>query len=89
MGEAQEQTIPCPICQRANPTIESLNRQINQARVITDKAYFARKLITKVEDVLHEHGDPKDDPVTKACRSVLNLRKQTAELILKAQKLAD
>lgn len=69
--------------------IESLNRQINQARVVTDKAYFARQLITKVEDVLKEHGDPKDDPVTKACRGVLDLLKQTAELILKAQKLAD
>lgn len=85
----EKQEIACPICRKANPMIESLNRQINQARVVTDKAYFARQLITKVEDVLKEHGDPKDDPVTKACRGVLDLRKQTAELILKAQKLAD
>lgn len=87
--EEREKTIPCPICQNANPVIESLNRQINQARVVTDKAFFAQQLIAKVEDVLKEHGDPQDDPVTKACRSVLGLRKTTAELILKAQKLAD
>ena len=89
MREEEEQTIPCPICRRANPAIEALNRQINQAGVVTDKAYFARQLITKVEEVLKEHGDPEGDPVAKACRSVLDLRKQTAELILKAQKLAD
>lgn len=86
--EEREKTIPCPICQNANPAIEALNKQINQARSVADKAYFAGKLKAKVEGVLEEHG-PADDPVGKACRGVLNLRKQTAELILKAQKLAD
>lgn len=79
--------IPCPICQRANPVFESLNQQINQARSVTDKAYFAGQLKVKVEEVLGEHG-PADDPAAKACLSVLALRKQAAELILKAQKLA-
>lgn len=88
MQEEQEQAIPCPICRKANPDIEALNRQINQSKDIADKATFAKKLLTKVEDVLAEHG-PADGPQGKACRSVLNLRKQTAELILKAQKLAD
>jgi hypothetical protein len=87
MREEQEPTIPCPICRRANPAVEALNRQINQARIVTDKAYFARQLITKVDEILKEHG-PADDPVTKACCSVLSLRKQTAEMILRAQKLA-
>lgn len=80
-----ETKIPCPICERANPDIEALNRQINQSRDITDKVYFAKKLLTKVEDVLAEHG-PADDPAGKACRGVLVLRKQTAQLILKTQK---
>ena len=84
----EKQEITCSICQNANPVIESLNKQINQARSVTDKVYFASKLKVKVEEVLEEHG-PADDPVAKACRGVLNLRKQTAELILKAQKLAD
>ena len=80
-----ETKIPCLICERANPDFEALNRQINQSRDITDKVYFAQQLMTKVEDVLAEHG-PADDPVGKACRIVLALRKQTAQLILKAQK---
>lgn len=80
-----ESKTPCAICERANPDIEALNRQINQAGSITDKVYFARKLLTKVEDVLAEHG-PADDPLGKACRSVLALRKQSAQLILKFQK---
>ncbi|MBI1953454.1 MAG: hypothetical protein HYS41_04945 [Candidatus Omnitrophica bacterium] len=86
--ESQDRTIPCPICQRANPFFDSLNRQINQTRAVTDKVYFARKLLAKAEDVLEEHGQA-GDPAGKACRAVLNLRKQAAELILKAQKLAD
>lgn len=51
-----ESKTPCPICKRANPGFEAVNRQINQARSIADKAYFARKLMTKVEDVLAERG---------------------------------
>ncbi len=80
--------IPCPICQRANPVIESLNKQINQARGPKEKAPFAKQLLTKVEDVLAEHG-PAGDPAEKACLGVLGLRKATAELILRTQKLAD
>lgn len=80
------QEIACPICRRANPSIESLNRQINQSRAPKEKAPFAKQLIIKVEEVLQEHG-PAEDPIAKGCRTVLNLRKQTAELILKAQKL--
>jgi len=68
--------------------IESLNKQINQARGPKEKAPFAKQLLTKVEDVLAEHG-PTGDPAAKACLSVLGLRKTTVELILKAQKLAD
>ena len=84
--EKSEQLISCPICQKANPQIEALNRQINQARTPKDKAPFAHKLIAKVDAVLEEHG-PIEGPFAKGCRTVLNLRKQTAELILKAQKL--
>ena len=83
-----ETKIPCPICERANPDIDAVNRQINQSKDITDKVYFAKKLLTKVEAVLAEHG-PADDPARKACRSVLALRKQTAQLIIRAQKLAE
>ncbi len=83
-----EMKTPCAICERANPDIEAVNRQINQSKDITDKVYFAQKLLTKVEDILAEHG-PADDPALKACRGVLALRKQTAQLIIKAQKLAE
>ncbi len=86
--EKAQQTIPCSICRKANPAIEALNKQINQARGPKEKAPFAKQLLTKVEDVLAEHG-PADDPAAKACLSILGLRKTTAELILKTQKLAD
>lgn len=84
--EKPTQTIACPICRKANPEIEAINRQINQARTPSQKAPFAKQLVAKVEEVLQEHG-PAEDPIAEGCRTVLNLRKQTAELILKAQKL--
>ena len=89
MSDQQKEVILCSICRSANPVFDSLNRQINQAKSVTDKAYFARELMTKVEDVLREHGDTKDDPAGKACRTVLNLRKKTAGMILNAQRLID
>jgi len=76
--------IACPICRKANPDFEGTSRQINQAQAPADKAYFARRLIEQVEAVKKEHAG-SDTMLTEACRTLLNLRKQTAELILKFQ----
>lgn len=77
----------CPICHKANLKFERLNQQINQARTPKEKAPFAKQFIEKVDEVIKEHGATTDDPLRKACQSILALRKRTAELILKAQKL--
>lgn len=85
MGPTDKMT--CPICERANPEFESLNRQINQARTPKEKAPFARQLIAKTDEVLNSHSQAGDSLIAQGCQTVLNLRKQTAQIILKAQKL--
>jgi len=77
--------IACPVCRKANAEFESINRQINQAGAPADKAYFARQLIETVEAVEKEHTRP-ETMLTQACRSLLNLRKRTADLILRFRK---
>jgi len=82
MEESQE--IPCPICRRANPDFEAITQKINQAKTPAEKAPHARELIEKVGAVLNEH-QTSGSVLTEACRTVLGLRRQTAELILKFQ----
>ena len=80
-----DQAIECSICRRANPDFEALNQKINQARTPAEKAPFAQELIKKVGVVLNEH-QTSGTILTQACRTILGLRKQTAELILKFRK---
>ena len=77
--------IACPICRRANTSFEAINHQINQAKTPAEKAPHARELIEKVEAVFKEHN-ASGNLLTEACRTLLSLRKQTAELILKFLK---
>ena len=83
MDESGE--IACPICRRANTGFEGINHQINQAKTPAEKAPAAKLLIMKAEAVLQEHAAP-GHVLTDACRTLLNLRKQTAELILKFRR---
>ncbi len=79
------QEIPCPICRKANPDFEVLNQRINQAKTPAEKAPHARELIERVEAVVNEHQG-SSGALTTACMTLLNLRKQTAELILGFQR---
>lgn len=79
------QDIECPICQKTKTDFDFINGRINNARTIVAKVSYARELLQKVEAVLKEHRNV-DSALAEACRSVLNLRKQTAELILKFEK---
>lgn len=77
--------IACPICRRANTSFQALNRQINEAKTPAEKAPAAKLLMEKAEAVLQEHAAP-GHTLTDACRTLLNLRKQTAGLILKFRR---
>ena len=80
-----DQKIECRICQKAKSEFDRINQRINQAKTIAEKASQARELLQKIEAVRKEHENV-DDSLTEVCRTVLNLRKQTAEVILKFEK---
>ena len=73
----------CSLCRGANPEIENLNKKINNAKDIVSKAEFAKDLLVIVDSLIEQHEDK-----TLPCVSVLNLRKRTAGLVIKAKKLA-
>ena len=77
--------IVCALCRKANADFDAINRKINQAKTPAEKAPHARELIEKVEAVFKEHN-ASGNLLTEACRTLLSLRKQTAELILKFLK---
>ena len=81
----EPQDIPCPICRSAQPAFDAINQKINQAKTPSEKAPFAQELIQKVGTVLDEH-QTSGSVLTEGCRTLLDLRRQTAELILKFRK---
>jgi hypothetical protein len=80
-----DKKIECRICQKAESEFDRINQRINQAKTIAEKASHARELLQKIEPVRKEHENV-DNGLAEVCRTVLNLRKQTAELILKFEK---
>jgi len=82
---AEQQEIECAICRRANSDFEALNQKINQAKTPAEKAPFAKQIIQQVEAILNEH-QVSGNVLTDVCRTILNTRKQVAELILKFRR---
>jgi hypothetical protein len=82
MGSEFER-IQCFLCLKESSEIENLNKKINETKDISEKATFAQLLLSKVNSLIELHKD-KSSP----CITVLNLRKQTAELIIKTKRLA-
>ena len=75
--------IQCPLCLKESSEIENLNKKINETKDISEKVIFAQYLLAKVNSLIELHED-KSLP----CVAVLNLRKRTAELIVKTKRLA-
>ncbi len=79
------QQIECPMCQKAESDFSRINEGINLSPTLAEKASYARELIQKVETLLKEH-ETLQDGFAEACRAVLNLRKNAAEMVLKLEK---
>lgn len=75
--------IQCPLCLKESSEIENLNKKINETKDVSEKATFAQLLLAKVNSLIERHED-KSLP----CVAMLNLRKRTAELIIKTKRLA-
>jgi len=84
----EESGIQCRLFKIQEPHIKKATQLINQARDPKQKAREAEKMLVEINILLEcaEYDDKKVD--CQACRKIAGLRKQTAELIIKASKLA-
>ena len=81
--------INCPIFLKREWTIKQLTRDINEAKAVSDKAERAVHLKNEVKMLLScEKYDEKSEDC-KNCRIISTLRRQTAELLLKAVGLGE
>jgi hypothetical protein len=86
--EKEQPEIICPLFQTQERVIKDITNKINQAKGVQEKAGFAEELQKEV-DVLLSCPDFKGENLDcKNCHFISNLRKRTANLIIKAKKLA-
>jgi len=84
----EEPKINCPIFQKQEPTIKNITGDINSAKQIWEKVGFAQELLREVEVLLSCPNYDDKRLECKNCRFIANLRKRTANIIIKAKKLA-
>jgi predicted metallo-beta-lactamase superfamily hydrolase len=86
----QEDTakINCTVFQKQELLMKGVTNKINMAKVVQEKARFAKELKKEV-DVLLSCADYDSKRLDcEHCHFIANLRKKTANLIIKAKKLA-
>ena len=79
--------ISCPIFRKQEPVIKDITDNINMAKGVQEKAEFAEELQKEVAVLLSCPGYEGSMSNCKNCRFIANLRKRTANLIIKAKKL--
>jgi len=79
--------INCPIFLKREWAIKELTRDINEAKVILEKAERAERLKKEVEMLLscEKYDDKNED--CKSCKTISTLRRQTAELLINIKGL--
>ena len=84
----EEPKINCPTFQKQEPVIKNITEKINGAKGVKEKAKNALELQKEV-DVLLSCSDYKEGSLDcGSCHFIANLRKRTANLIIKSEKLA-
>ena len=84
----QDSKINCPTFQKQEPVIEDITAKINSGKDVLEKAEFAKKLQEEVDVLLSCPDYNEKSPDCNNCHFIANLRKKTADLIIKAKKLA-
>lgn len=83
----EDEGINCPIFQKQESAIKEITDRINLAKTVAKKAPFAEKLQAEVNALLSCEHYHKISIDCKRCHFIANLRKETANLIIKAKKL--
>jgi len=79
--------INCSIFLKREWMIKELTRDINEAKGVSDKAERAEQLKNEVGMLLSCDKYDEQNEDCKNCRTISTLRKQTAELLIKARSL--
>lgn len=85
--EENKSKISCPTFQKQESLIENITDKINRAKGVVEKAGFAEELQKEVEVLLSCPDYDKEKLDCKNCHFIANLRRKTANLIIKAKKL--
>jgi len=84
----EEAKINCPTFQKQEPIIKDITTKINGAKGVREKAVFAQELQEAVDVLFNCQSYNSENLDCKNCHFIANLRKKTADLIIKAKKLA-
>lgn len=83
-----KETINCPTFQKQEPVIKGITAKINDAKDILEKVEFAKKLQDEVDVLLSCPDYNEKNKDCSNCRFIANVRKKTADLVIKVKKLA-
>ena len=78
----------CSTFQKQEPAIKDITAKINNAKDVVEKAEFAEELREEVNILLSCPDYNQGNIDCSNCRFIANVRKKTADLIIKAKKLA-
>jgi hypothetical protein len=84
----EEAKIKCSRFQKQEPVIKDITDKINMAKEVLEKARFAEELQKEVNVLLSCPDYERKRLDCKNCHFIANLRKKTANLIIRAKKLA-
>ena len=86
--DKEQNKISCQIFNKQEPAINRITEEINKAAGVQEKAGRAEELLKEVKILLEcpQYDGAKLDCMN--CRTISQLRSKTANLVLKAGKLA-
>jgi len=84
----EEPKINCLTFQKQEMVIKDITNKINMAKGVLEKARLAEELQKETNVLLSCPDYDKEKLDCKNCHFIANLRKKTADLIIKAKKLA-
>jgi len=88
MTKKEEAKINCSPFQKQEFVIKDITDKINKAKGVQEKAVFAEELQKEVDILLSCPDYDGESLDCRNCRFIANVRKKTANLIIKAKKLA-
>jgi len=81
--------VNCAIFQKQEPVIKNIAEKINSVKDVQEKANLAEEMQKEVEVFFSCTDYDKNNIDCESCRFIANLRKKTAELIIKAKRLTE